>query len=96
MEHLHGVLSSGQSLAASGHPHAQRIVEQCRKLEGHWAELEQAYDARAHCLQQAVTVQQVGDKEGGVCRAVEAGPAVGGRDCGTFMVGALCQVSWFQ
>ncbi|XP_036040911.1 spectrin beta chain, non-erythrocytic 5 [Onychomys torridus] len=58
MGHVHGVLSSGQSLAASGHPQAQHIVEQCRKLEGHWAELEQACDARARCLQQAAIVQQ--------------------------------------
>ncbi|ERE70802.1 spectrin beta chain, brain 4-like protein [Cricetulus griseus] len=56
--HVHRVLRSGQSLAASGHPQAQHIVEQCQKLEGHWAELEQACEARAHCLQQAVTVQQ--------------------------------------
>ncbi|CAO2579266.1 Spectrin beta chain, non-erythrocytic 5, partial [Lemmus lemmus] len=56
--HVHGVLSSGQSLAVSGHPQAQHIVEQCQKLEGHWAEVEQACEARAHCLQQAVTVQQ--------------------------------------
>ncbi|XP_040602017.1 LOW QUALITY PROTEIN: spectrin beta chain, non-erythrocytic 5 [Mesocricetus auratus] len=56
--HVHKVLSSGESLAASGHPQAQHIVEQCQKLEGHWAELEQACEARAHRLQQAVTVQQ--------------------------------------
>lgn len=67
--HMHRVLSSGRSLAASEHPQAQLILEQCQKLEGHWAELEQACEARAHCLQQAVSVQQVGGKEDGVCRA---------------------------
>ncbi|XP_076785650.1 spectrin beta chain, non-erythrocytic 5 isoform X3 [Arvicanthis niloticus] len=56
--HMHRVLSSGQSLAASGHPRAQHIMEQCQKLEVHWAELEQACEGHAHCLQQAVTVQQ--------------------------------------
>ncbi|XP_029391606.1 LOW QUALITY PROTEIN: spectrin beta chain, non-erythrocytic 5 [Mus pahari] len=56
--HIHRVLSSGHSLAASVHPRAQHIVEQCQKLEGHWAGLEQACERRAHCLQQAVTVQQ--------------------------------------
>nr|XP_048315627.1 spectrin beta chain, non-erythrocytic 5 [Myodes glareolus] len=55
---VHGVLRSGQSLAVSGHPQAQHIVEQCQKLEGQWAELEQACEARAQCLQQAITVQQ--------------------------------------
>ncbi|XP_049989135.1 spectrin beta chain, non-erythrocytic 5 [Alexandromys fortis] len=55
---MHEVLSSGQSLAVSGHPQAQHIVEQCQKLEGHWADLEQACEARAHCLQQAITIQQ--------------------------------------
>lgn len=68
--HMHRVLSSGQSLAASGHPRAQHIMEQCQKLEVHWAELEQACEGHAHCLQQAVTVQQVGDQEDGVYRAV--------------------------
>lgn len=63
---VHEVLSSGQSLAVSGHPQAQHIVEQCQKLEGHWAELEQACEARAQCLQQAVTVQQVGDRGWGL------------------------------
>uniref|UniRef100_H0XEK4 Spectrin beta, non-erythrocytic 5 n=1 Tax=Otolemur garnettii TaxID=30611 RepID=H0XEK4_OTOGA len=52
------VLGSGRSLAASGHPQAQRITEQCCKLEGRWAELEQACEAQARCLQQAVTFQQ--------------------------------------
>ncbi|XP_028622676.1 spectrin beta chain, non-erythrocytic 5 [Grammomys surdaster] len=56
--HMHRVLSSGQSLAASGHPRAQHIMEQCQKLEVHWAELEQACEGHAHCLQQAITVQQ--------------------------------------
>uniref|UniRef100_A0A2I3GSR9 Spectrin beta, non-erythrocytic 5 n=1 Tax=Nomascus leucogenys TaxID=61853 RepID=A0A2I3GSR9_NOMLE len=52
------VLSSGWSLAASGHPQAQHIVEQCQELEGHWAELERACEVRAQCLQQAVAFQQ--------------------------------------
>lgn len=69
--HVNRVLSSGQSLAASGHPQAQHIVEQCQKLEGNWAELERACEARACCLQQAVTVQQVGGKEDGVFRAAD-------------------------
>lgn len=69
--HMHGVLRSGQSLAASGHPQAQHIVEQCQKLEGRWAALEQACEERAQCLRQAVTLQQVGDQEDGVCRAVD-------------------------
>ncbi|XP_060228154.1 spectrin beta chain, non-erythrocytic 5 [Meriones unguiculatus] len=57
--HVHGVLSSGQGLAASEqHPQAQHLAERCQKLEGHWAELEQACEARARCLQQAVTIQQ--------------------------------------
>lgn len=54
------VLDSGQSLAASGHPHAPHIMEQCQELEGRWAELEQACEAR---LQQAFTLQQVGCRE---------------------------------
>uniref|UniRef100_A0A671DN44 Spectrin beta, non-erythrocytic 5 n=1 Tax=Rhinolophus ferrumequinum TaxID=59479 RepID=A0A671DN44_RHIFE len=49
------VLDFGQSLAASGHPHAPHITEQCQELEGRWAELEQACEA---CLQQAFTLQQ--------------------------------------
>lgn len=81
--HMHRVLSSGQSLAASGHPRAQHIVEQCQKLEGHWAGLEQACEERAHCLQQAVTIQQVGDQEDGVYRAVDQ-LHCGERDYGTF------------
>ncbi|XP_031791592.1 spectrin beta chain, non-erythrocytic 5 [Piliocolobus tephrosceles] len=52
------VLSSGRSLAASGHPQAPHIVEQCQELEDRWAELERACEARARCLQQAVTFQQ--------------------------------------
>ncbi|XP_064148191.1 spectrin beta chain, non-erythrocytic 5 isoform X4 [Loxodonta africana] len=52
------VLGSGQSLATSGHPHAQNIREQCQKLEGRWAELEQACAAWAQCLQQAVASRQ--------------------------------------
>lgn len=54
------VLGSGQSLAASGHPQASHIMEQCQELEGHWAELQQACEERAECLQQAITLQQVG------------------------------------
>lgn len=69
--HVHRVLSYGQSLTASGHPRAQHIVEQCQKLESHWAGLEQACEGRAHCLQKAVTVQQVGDQEDGVSRAAD-------------------------
>uniref|UniRef100_A0A8C3VFV2 Spectrin beta, non-erythrocytic 5 n=1 Tax=Catagonus wagneri TaxID=51154 RepID=A0A8C3VFV2_9CETA len=52
------VLASGRSLAASGRPEAQHIAEQCQKLEGRWAELEQACEARAQGLQQAVALQQ--------------------------------------
>ncbi|KAM5235434.1 spectrin beta chain, non-erythrocytic 5 [Ctenodactylus gundi] len=52
------VLGSGQSLAASGHPQAQHIMRQCRELEGCWAELEEAWEARAHDLQQAAAFQQ--------------------------------------
>ncbi|XP_019500408.1 PREDICTED: spectrin beta chain, non-erythrocytic 5 [Hipposideros armiger] len=52
------VLGSGQSLAASGHLQGPHITEQCQKLEGRWAELEQACEARAQCLQQAVALQQ--------------------------------------
>lgn len=57
------MLCSGWSLAASGHPHAQHIREQCQELEGRWAELEQACEAQARCLQQAVAFQQVGQKK---------------------------------
>uniref|UniRef100_A0A4X1V167 Calponin-homology (CH) domain-containing protein n=1 Tax=Sus scrofa TaxID=9823 RepID=A0A4X1V167_PIG len=52
------VLGSGWNLAASRHPEAQHITEQCQKLEGRWAELEQACEARAQGLQQAATLQQ--------------------------------------
>uniref|UniRef100_A0A667H474 Spectrin beta, non-erythrocytic 5 n=1 Tax=Lynx canadensis TaxID=61383 RepID=A0A667H474_LYNCA len=52
------VLGSGRSLAASGHPQAQRVMEQCQKLEGLWAELERTCEVQAQCLQQAVAVQQ--------------------------------------
>ena len=65
------VLSSGRSLAASGHPQAQHIVEQCQELEGHWAELERACEARAQCLQQAVAFQQVGYREVGLGEEAE-------------------------
>ena len=65
------VLSSGRSLAASGHPQAQHIVEQCQELEGHWAELERACEARAQCLQQAVAFQQVGCREVGLGEEAE-------------------------
>lgn len=57
------VLGSGWSLAASGHPQALRITEQCQKLQGHWVELQQTCDAQARCLQQAVALQQVGCRE---------------------------------
>uniref|UniRef100_A0A8C7EU33 Spectrin beta, non-erythrocytic 5 n=1 Tax=Neovison vison TaxID=452646 RepID=A0A8C7EU33_NEOVI len=52
------VLGSGQSLATSGHPEASRVLEQCQKLEGCWAELERTWEAQAQCLQQAVALQQ--------------------------------------
>ncbi|KAF5925525.1 hypothetical protein HPG69_001972 [Diceros bicornis minor] len=52
------LLGSGRSLAASGHPQTQHIMEQCQKLEGRWAELEQACEAWAQCLQRAVALQQ--------------------------------------
>ncbi|KAM6181713.1 LOW QUALITY PROTEIN: spectrin beta chain, non-erythrocytic 5 [Erethizon dorsatum] len=52
------VLSSGRSLVASGHPQAQHIMEQCRELEGRWAELEQACEACTHSLQRAAASQQ--------------------------------------
>ncbi|XP_032107131.1 spectrin beta chain, non-erythrocytic 5 [Sapajus apella] len=52
------VLSSGRSMAASGHPQAPSIVEKCQELEGRWAELERACEAWAQCLQQAVAFQQ--------------------------------------
>ncbi|XP_042798196.1 spectrin beta chain, non-erythrocytic 5 [Panthera leo] len=52
------VLGSGRSLAASGHPQAQSVMEQCQKLEGLWAELERTCEVQAQCLQQAVAVQQ--------------------------------------
>lgn len=57
------VLGSGQSLATSGHPEASRVLEQCQKLEGCWAELERTWEAQAQCLQQAVALQQVGHRE---------------------------------
>lgn len=60
------VLGSGWNLAASRHPEAQHITEQCQKLEGRWAELEQACEARAQGLQQAATLQQVGCRGHGV------------------------------
>ncbi|KAM5175969.1 spectrin beta chain, non-erythrocytic 5 [Callospermophilus lateralis] len=52
------VLCSGQNLAASGHSHAQHIREQCKELEGRWAELEQACEVQSRCLQQAIAFQQ--------------------------------------
>uniref|UniRef100_A0A8C2VDR6 Uncharacterized protein n=1 Tax=Chinchilla lanigera TaxID=34839 RepID=A0A8C2VDR6_CHILA len=52
------VLGSGQSLVASGHPQAQHIMEQCRELEGHWAELEHACEAHIHSLQRVAASQQ--------------------------------------
>ncbi|XP_057162138.1 LOW QUALITY PROTEIN: spectrin beta chain, non-erythrocytic 5 [Ursus arctos] len=77
------VLGSGQSLAASGHPQAPRVLEQCQKLEGRWAELERACEARAQCLQQAVALQQcflaASELEDWV---KEKQPLVGSQDCG--------------
>uniref|UniRef100_A0A8C4M5V2 Spectrin beta, non-erythrocytic 5 n=1 Tax=Equus asinus TaxID=9793 RepID=A0A8C4M5V2_EQUAS len=52
------LLDSGRSLAASGHPQTRDIIKQCQELEDHWIELEHACEARARCLQQAVTLQQ--------------------------------------
>ncbi|KAM6202501.1 spectrin beta chain, non-erythrocytic 5 [Rhynchocyon petersi] len=52
------VLASGWSLVASGHPHAQHIREQCKTLEGRWAELEQECVVWAQRLQQAVVFQK--------------------------------------
>lgn len=57
------LLDSGRSLAASGHPQTRDIIKQCQELEDHWVELEHACEARARCLQQAVTLQQVGCRE---------------------------------
>ncbi|XP_062061690.1 spectrin beta chain, non-erythrocytic 5 [Lepus europaeus] len=77
------VLGSGQSLAASGHPSAQHFAEQCRKLEGRWAELQQVCAAQAWRLQQAVAVQQyfleVSELEAWL---EEKRPLVSGEDCG--------------
>uniref|UniRef100_G1MDF6 Spectrin beta, non-erythrocytic 5 n=1 Tax=Ailuropoda melanoleuca TaxID=9646 RepID=G1MDF6_AILME len=77
------VLGSGQSLAASGHPQAPRVLEQCQKLEGRWAELERACEAQAQCLQQAVALQQcflaASELEDWV---KEKQPLVGSQDCG--------------
>ncbi|KAM9202881.1 spectrin beta chain, non-erythrocytic 5 [Dugong dugon] len=77
------VLGSGQSLATSGHPHAQHIREQCRKLEGCWAELEQACAVWAQRLQQVLASQQyfldMSELEGWV---EEKRPLVGSQDCG--------------
>lgn len=74
------VLGSGQSLAASGHPQAPHIMEQCQELEGRWAELEQACEAQAQGLQQAVALQQVG------CRAHR------GRGSGESQAGSVSEV----
>ncbi|XP_007933521.1 spectrin beta chain, non-erythrocytic 5 [Orycteropus afer afer] len=77
------VLGSGQSLAASGHPHAQHIKEQCQRLEGCWAELEQACAAWSQCLQQAAASHQyfldVSELEGWV---EEKRPLVSSQDYG--------------
>uniref|UniRef100_A0A8D2AM26 Spectrin beta, non-erythrocytic 5 n=1 Tax=Sciurus vulgaris TaxID=55149 RepID=A0A8D2AM26_SCIVU len=78
------VLGSGRSLASSGHPHTQHIMEQCQELEDRWAELEQACEARMHCLQQAVTFQQyflhASELEGWV---EEKRPLASSQNCGT-------------
>ncbi|XP_078189296.1 spectrin beta chain, non-erythrocytic 5 [Callithrix jacchus] len=77
------VLSSGRSMAASGHPQAPSIVEKCQELEGRWAELERACEARAQCLQQVVAFQQyfldASELEGWV---EEKRPLVSSRDYG--------------
>lgn len=67
------VLSSGQCLAASGHPQALHIMQQCQELEGRWAELEQACEEQAKCLQEAVTLQQVGCREHGSGEVAKVG-----------------------
>uniref|UniRef100_A0A2K5EHS7 Spectrin beta, non-erythrocytic 5 n=1 Tax=Aotus nancymaae TaxID=37293 RepID=A0A2K5EHS7_AOTNA len=77
------VLSSGRSMAASGHPQTPSIVEKCQELEGRWAELERACEVRAQCLQQAVAFQQyfldASELEGWV---EEKRPLVSSRDYG--------------
>ncbi|XP_076983663.1 spectrin beta chain, non-erythrocytic 5 [Tamandua tetradactyla] len=77
------VLGSGQNLVASGHPQAQHIMEQCQELEDRWAELEQACEAGAQCLEQALALQQyfidVSELEGWV---EEKWPLVSSRDHG--------------
>ncbi|XP_034850492.1 spectrin beta chain, non-erythrocytic 5 [Mirounga leonina] len=77
------VLGSGRSLAASGHPQAPRILEQCQKLEDRWAELERTCEAQAQCLQQAVALQQcllaASELEDWV---KEKQPLVSSQDCG--------------
>jgi uncharacterized Ntn-hydrolase superfamily protein len=75
---VHQVLDSGRNLAASGHPEAQCLTEQCQKLEGQWAELEQACAAQTHCLQRAATFQQVGCRQRRVSRVAEVWQALGG------------------
>ncbi|XP_032336758.1 spectrin beta chain, non-erythrocytic 5 [Camelus ferus] len=81
--HLQWVLGSGQSLAASGHPQAQHIMKQCQKLEGRWAELEQACEVQAQRLQHVVALQQyfldVSELEDWV---EEQWPLVSGQDYG--------------
>ncbi|KAF6133107.1 spectrin beta, non-erythrocytic 5 [Phyllostomus discolor] len=76
------VLGSGRSLAASGHPRAQHVAEQCQELEGRWAELERAYEAQAQCLQRAVALQQhfldLSELED---RVAEKWPLVRSQDC---------------
>ncbi|CAK7301658.1 Spectrin beta chain, non-erythrocytic 5 [Vulpes lagopus] len=77
------VLGSGWSLAASGHPHAQCIVEQCEKLAGRWAELEQACEVQAQCLQEAVVLQQCFLAASELQDWVKAKqPLVSSQDCG--------------
>ncbi|XP_058521995.1 spectrin beta chain, non-erythrocytic 5 [Ochotona princeps] len=78
------VLDSGQSLAASGHPQAQGATEWCHKLEGSWAELQQACVTQAQTLQQAEAVQQYFQDVSGLEAWVEEQRAlVNSEHCGT-------------
>ncbi|XP_012865444.1 PREDICTED: spectrin beta chain, non-erythrocytic 5 [Dipodomys ordii] len=91
---VHRVLGFGRSLGAPGHPHAQHVTEQCLKLEGRWRELEQACEARGHCLQRAAACQQrflrMSELEGWV---EEARPLLSSQDFGTD-ASATCRLIW--
>ncbi|XP_058149963.1 spectrin beta chain, non-erythrocytic 5 [Dasypus novemcinctus] len=77
------VLSSGESLVASGHPQALHILERCQELDGLWAGLEQACEVQAQCLEQDLALQQyfldVSELEGW---AEGKWPLVSSQDCG--------------